>query len=69
MFVLPMLRAALVGRGRQAARELGVLVAAGVVAAAVCGIQVAGALSTGGNTEKLDRPAESGRRRRPSASC
>ena len=36
------------------------LVAAGAVAAAVCAIEVAGALSTGGNTEKLDRPAESG---------
>ncbi len=60
VFVLPMLAQRWWGRGRQAARELGVLAAAGVVAAAVCGIEVAGALSTGGNTEKLDRPAEAG---------
>ncbi len=58
VFVLPML----VQRwwGRWSVRELGTLVAVGVVAAAVCGIQVAAALSTGGNTEKLDRPAEAG---------
>ncbi len=57
VFVLPML----VQRwwDRWALRELVVLVAVGIVAASVCGIQVAGALSTGGNTELLDQPAES----------
>jgi hypothetical protein len=60
VFVAPMLLQRWWHRRRQAAREFGVLVAAGAVAAAVCGVQVAGALSTGGNTEKLDRPAEAG---------
>jgi hypothetical protein len=62
VFVLPMLVQRWWGpwrsTARQAARELGVLVAAGLLAAAVCGVQVAGALSTGGNTEKLDRQVE-----------
>jgi hypothetical protein len=60
VFVLPMLVQRWWGMGRRALRELGVLVAVGVVAGAVCGVEVAGALSTGGNTEKLDRPAEAG---------
>ncbi|HEY0816864.1 MAG TPA: DUF6541 family protein [Pseudonocardia sp.] len=62
VFVLPMLLQRWWGpwrsAPRRAAREFGVLVAAGLVAAAVCGVQVAGALSTGGNTEKLDRQVE-----------
>jgi hypothetical protein len=58
VFVLPMLAQRWWGRWRQAVRELGVLVAAGVLAAAVCAMEVAGALSTGGNTEKLDRVLE-----------
>jgi hypothetical protein len=60
LFVLPMLAQRWWGTGGRALRELGLLVAVGVAAAVVCGIQVAGALSTGGNTEKLDRPAEAG---------
>ena len=36
--------------------ELGVLAAAGVLAALLCSREIAGALSTGGNYEKLDRP-------------
>jgi hypothetical protein len=60
LFVLPVLVQRWWGTGRQAAREFGVLVAVGVVAAAASGVLVAGVLSTGGNTEKLDRPAESG---------
>ena len=67
VFVLPMLVQRWWGAGRQAVRELGVLVAVGVVAAAVSGVLVASVLSTGGNTEKLDRPP-SRARPRPSAS-
>ncbi len=58
VFVLPMLAQRWWGRGRNAARELGVLVGAGALAAAVCFVEVAGALSTGGNTEKLNRVLE-----------
>ncbi|MDT7552139.1 MAG: hypothetical protein QOI16_675 [Pseudonocardiales bacterium] len=58
VFVLPMLAQRWWGHWRQVPRELGLLVAGGVLAAAVCGIEVAGALSTGGNTEKLDRVLE-----------
>ena len=60
VFVLPMLVQRWWGAGRRAVREFGLLVGAGALAAALCAIEVAGALSTGGNTEKLDRPAESG---------
>lgn len=60
VFVLPMLVQRWWGAGRQAAREFGVLVAVGVAAAGVSAIEVAGALSTGGNTEKLDRAVEAG---------
>ena len=60
VFVLPMLVQRWWGTGHRALRELAVLAAVGVAAAVVCGVQVAGALSTGGNTEKLDRPAEAG---------
>lgn len=58
VFVLPMLVQRWWGHWLQAAREFGVLVVAGLLAAAVSGVQVAGALSTGGNTEKLDRIVE-----------
>jgi hypothetical protein len=60
VFALPMLVQRWWGAGTRAARELGVLVAVGVAAAAVSAIEVAGALSTGGNTEKLDRAVEAG---------
>lgn len=60
VFVAPMLAGRWWSRPREAAREIGVLVGLGLLALAVGGVEVAGALSTGGNTEKLDRPAETG---------
>ena len=55
VFVLPMLVQRWWGAGRRALREFGLLVGAGALAAAVCAIEVAGALHGGQHREA--RPA------------
>ena len=69
LFVLPMLVQRWWGAGRQAAREFGVLVAVGVVAAAASGVP-GGGRAVDGRQHREARPARRVRaRRRPSASC